>query len=262
MAKKTHVFCTPFPGAGHAINMFNMALVFANHKIQAHVLVMSAVEGEKWKQGTGQLDNPAVQVEVIAQGQWEDWRPKEPRDLIFKIRCPEFSQAVSDKIQEIRDRHPAEPSTALIFNPLQAGLPAVADALGLQKHLLIPVAYYMALLINRETPGCDLREPLVFKGIGGSDRDLIAEQGDVNTGAMRALSRPVMEQAVGAIFTNTDTGLDGDDLPTAASEYAEAQRQDGRLHDWTHPSPLVRDCLGRSLRIGATKIAHCGRRMH
>ena len=85
--------------------------------------------------GTGQHRNPNVHIEVIADGQWEDWSPKEPRELVFKVRSPEFDQAISDKIQQIRETHPSDRLTAMVYNSLMGGMLAVAATHKLQNHL-------------------------------------------------------------------------------------------------------------------------------
>lgn len=140
MAPKVHIFCVPFPGAGHAINMFNAATTIANHEIATHVLVMSMKDGEKWLKATGQGDNPNMHLELLADGKWEDWHPEEPRELVMQIRSPEFDQAVRTTIEEVRHRFPSDRATALVCNALMGTMPETAKAYQLQLYVLNPTA--------------------------------------------------------------------------------------------------------------------------
>lgn len=140
MAPKVHVFCVPFPGAGHAINMLNAATTIANHEIATHVLVMSMKDGEKWLKATGHGDNPNMHLELLADGKWEDWHPEEPRELVMQIRSPEFDQAVRTTIEEVRRRFPSDRATALVCNALMGTMPETAKAYQLQLYVLNPTA--------------------------------------------------------------------------------------------------------------------------
>lgn len=140
MAPKTHVLCAAFPGAGHAVNMFNSATTIANDDIIAHVLVLSRKDGEKWMRATGQDDNPNVHLRVLGNGQWEDWHPEEPRELVMKVRSPEYNQAVREMIEEIRGRFPSDRTTALICNPLMGALAEMTKEFQLQFYVLNPSA--------------------------------------------------------------------------------------------------------------------------
>ncbi|KAK5057617.1 hypothetical protein LTR84_011617 [Exophiala bonariae] len=140
MAQKVHVFCVPFPGAGHAVNMFNAALTIANHEIITHVLVMSMKEAERWMKATGQDDNPNTQLELLANGKWEDWHPEEPRELVMQVRSPEFDQAVRATIEDVKRRFPADRATALVCNALMGTMPELAKAYRLQLYILQPTA--------------------------------------------------------------------------------------------------------------------------
>jgi hypothetical protein len=140
MAQKVHIFCVPFPGAGHAVNMFSVATTIANDDIVAHVLVMSKKEGEKWMRATGHDNNPNMHLEILANGKWEDWHPEEPRELVMQIRSPEFTEAVRNTIEEVCQRFPSERATAIVFNPLMGTMPETAKAHQLQAYILGPTA--------------------------------------------------------------------------------------------------------------------------
>ena len=159
--------------------MFNMAVTIANENITAHVLVLSNRDGQRWLKATGQEHNPNVHVEVIAKGQWENWHPEEPKELVMHIRSPEFTQAVSEKIQEIRGKFPSEGATAIVYNALMGTMPEVAKIHKLQNYLMNPTAVYVSRLGSQVRPGQDLKAAVVLKGIGGSDLDITAETGDV-----------------------------------------------------------------------------------
>ena len=146
MTKQTHIFCVPFPGAGHAVNMFNAAVLIANEDITAHVLVLSEKDGQKWMKATGQEHNPKVGVNVLANGKWEDWHPLEPRELVMQIRSPEFTEAIGEKIREVRQNFPSDSLKALIINPIMGTLPDLAKENGLQTYILNPTAGKIAPL--------------------------------------------------------------------------------------------------------------------
>jgi len=118
--------------------MFNVATTIANQDIISHVLVLSRKEGEKWMRATGQDENPNVHLQVLGNGQWEDWHPAEPRELVIQIRSPEYNQAVRETFEEIRRRFPSDRITAIISNPLMGGLPILAKELQLQFLVLNP----------------------------------------------------------------------------------------------------------------------------
>lgn len=151
MAQKVHIFCVPFPGAGHAVNMFNVATTIANDDIVAHVLVMSKKEGEKWMRATGQDNNPNMHLETLANGKWEDWHPEEPRELVMQVRSPEFTEAVRNTIGEICQRFASKRATAIVINPLMGTIPEVAKAHQLQTYILAPTA---GMLSSTEMSPC------------------------------------------------------------------------------------------------------------
>lgn len=138
--KKVHVFCIPFPGAGHAVNMFNAAFTIANHQITTHVLVMSMKDGEKWMRATGQGSNSNMHLELLANGKWEDWHPEEPRELVMQVRSPEFDQAVRATIEEVSRRFPSDRATAVVCNVLMGTMPELVKAYQLQLYILQPTA--------------------------------------------------------------------------------------------------------------------------
>ncbi|KEF62345.1 uncharacterized protein A1O9_00317 [Exophiala aquamarina CBS 119918] len=212
MTQKTHILCAPFPGAGHAVNMFNVATTIANDDITAHVLVLSRKDGEKWMRATGQDHNPNVHLRVLGNGQWEDWHPEEPRELVMKVRSAEFNQAVREMIEEIRRLFPSDRTTALICNPLMGGLPEMTKELQLQLHVLNPTAAYMIRLGSQHRPDLDSRRRVLLKGIGGSIEDLEAEPDDVMdfAGPMLQMSGVTLAAAQGMIYSNTNIGLEGD----------------------------------------------------
>ena len=215
MVQKLHVFCVPFPGAGHAINTFNVAMTLASPGVVVHVLVMSLKDGQLWLKGTGQDDNPNVHIEVIANSKWEEWKPAEPRDIVTQVSSPEFATAVNDKILEIAKLYPEDRCAGLIFNPMMGRLVAIAKEQHLKLFVLNPTPYYMMRLAGLvESASTDLKTSLTYKGIAGTTSDMYAEVGDavdIASPLFLQFGRPGMNSSDGMIFSNTNTGLEGEE---------------------------------------------------
>lgn len=94
MMSTTHVFGVVFPGAGHAINFFNVAGAIANPSLIVHALVMSETKAKRWLDSTVQLANPLSRSRSSLTGNGSFGRRDLPaiscrhsRVLITSLQC-------------------------------------------------------------------------------------------------------------------------------------------------------------------------------
>lgn len=214
MAPSAHIFCVPFPGGGHGINMFNVALTLANESTKVHTLVLSKGEGLKWQEGTGQPPNEHMTVETLNDGQWEDWRGHTAPELFGMIQSPEFVSAVESAIVNTKQSNPDDIYAAVVYNGIMSGIPALLTKHNLKGYLLMPVPYYMLRMGLTATDGDnDLTQTRLFKGIGGSQEDIEFQLGDATdiAGPMfRQTMKASFDVCSGIICSNTNPGLEGD----------------------------------------------------
>lgn len=215
MTGRVHIFCVPFPGAGHAINMLNVAFALASLSIKVHVLVLSQSEAKKWLAATGQAANSHMSLEVLNDGQWEDWRGRTAGEAFGMIQSPEFRAAVDKAVAETETAFPVDRIVAMVLNPLMSGLPPVARKHNLKTYALLPVPYNTFRLGISAGAEAQLTDTRAFKGIGGSSLPLELELGDAidytSFSKMRDMSTPVIGDADGLIYCGTNIGLEGDE---------------------------------------------------
>lgn len=214
MAPTAHIFCVPFPGGGHGINMLNVALTLANESTKVHTLVLSKSEGLKWQEGTGQPPNPHMTLEVLNDGQWEDWRGHTAPELFGMIQSPDFVSAVENAILSTKKAHPDDICAAVVYNGLMSGIPALLTKHTLKGYVLMPVPYYMLRMgLSAGDADTDLTATRAFKGIGGSSDPIEFQLGDATdvVGPMfRKTMKASMDVCSGIICSNTNAGLEGD----------------------------------------------------
>jgi hypothetical protein len=195
--------------------MVNVANTLPNSSIVAHFLVLSRKKGEQWTRAAGLIPNPNTHVQLLGNGKWEDWDTEDARELVGVVQSPEFSSAVEATIIEIKAQFPQDKVTAVVFNPLMAGVIKLAKEHNLKIFGMIPTPYYMMRIsTSLGDPGVQPQDKVVVKDIGCSGIDMIAEAGDVYTAMlpMREMVRPLMEQGDGLIFSNTNVGLEGNEF--------------------------------------------------
>lgn len=215
MATTAHVICVPFPGAGHGINMYNIATTLASPRVRVHSLVLSSTEAEKWLRGTGQPPNPHQDTHVILSGKFEDTRFDWPKGLMTMLSSPEFNDGIEEAIRFYINR--GERVVAVVYNTMMRGVGAIAQQLGLKRLLCMPVPYYMLRLGGIHSQGCDisLKKKFQMEGLGGVPGTVEVDLGDViesTTSMAYQMLRPEMEAADGIIMCNTNRGIEGDQL--------------------------------------------------
>ncbi|ETN41579.1 uncharacterized protein HMPREF1541_03515 [Cyphellophora europaea CBS 101466] len=212
MAPRSHVCCVPFPGAGHAVNMFNIAVTLANPNMPVHTFVLSRREAEKWLAATGQSKNDYVTIEVLADGKWEDWHADQAMDYFRLLQSPEFSTAVEAAVLAVEEAFPEDVCAALVFNPTMGSLGSVASRRGLRPYLLVPTPYYMIRVGSCHSEGVPLTTKHLLNGIGGSETPVEVEVGDamdLTTPMWYQVIKPLFENSAGLIYSNTNIGLEG-----------------------------------------------------
>lgn len=214
MARTAHIFCVPFPGGGHGINMFNVALTLASDSIKVHTLVLSKGEGLKWQEGTGQPPNKHMTIETLNKGQWESWRGHTAPELFGMIQSPEFVSAVETAITNTKQSNPDDICAAVVYNALMTGIPPLLAKHSLKGYLLMPVPYYMVRMgLSAGDEDTDMTQTRLFKGIGGGPADIEFQLGDAPdvVGPMfRKSIQASLEVCAGMLCSNTNPGLEGD----------------------------------------------------
>jgi hypothetical protein len=224
----THVFCVPFPGGGHAVNMFNTALALATASVKVHVLVLSQAQGNQWLKATGQPPNEHLDTTVLAGGKWEDWRGHSAPELFGVVGSDDFCSAVEEAVASYQSKFAGERCTAIVHNPMMVKVAALAWKQGMKNYLLVPVPQYTPRLGACAQPGADvdLDQKFEFKGIAGSDKPIVfqpADAVDMFSPQMAAMVMPTWEKSSGVIYCNTNTGIEGEqwkqpDLPSIRQE--------------------------------------------
>lgn len=178
MAARNHVFCVPFLGTGHGVNMFNVATTLANESTPVHVLVPSLKQAQTWLEATKQPKNNNLGINVLAEGKWEDFRGHTAGELFGFLQADEFADAAENIIQAVQKAFPAENCAALIFNGLINKLNGVAERMKPRSYILIPSPYYMGRLGSSMREGDSFHKSFWMEGIGGSNEPMQAELGD------------------------------------------------------------------------------------
>jgi hypothetical protein len=214
-AGTTHIFCVPFPGGGHAVNMYNTATTLATASVKVHVLVLSQFQGNQWLKATGQPANQHMDTTVLANGKWEDWRGHTAPELFGMVSSDDFRDAVEEAIASYQSKFAGERCTAIVHNPMMMKVAALAWKLGMKNYLLIPVPQYTPRLGACAQPGpdVDLDQTFEFKGIAGSDKPMFfqpADAVDMFSPQMASAVMPTWEKSSGVIYCNTNTGIEGE----------------------------------------------------
>ncbi|KAH8168275.1 UDP-glucoronosyl and UDP-glucosyl transferase domain-containing protein [Sarocladium implicatum] len=214
MTTTAHVICVPFPGAGHGINMCNIAMTLASENVRVHSLVLSSAEAEKWLRGTGQPPNTFHDTQVILGGKYENTQFDWPKGLMAMLSSAEFNEGIGEAIRAYNER--GDRVVAVIYNAMMLGVGAIAKQLGVKRFLCMPVPYYMLRLGGVYSQGCNisLKEKFKMEGLGGVPGIIEVDLGDVieSTTSMSQILRPEMEAADGIIMCNTNRGIEGDHL--------------------------------------------------
>ena len=214
MAAKQHIFCIPFPGAGHGVNMLNVALALASPTLTVHTIVPSAAQAKTWMSATGQPPNDHMQIHVLGNGQWENWEPTSGMELVKTVISEEYAGAVETSITDILSRFAEFQGVAIVFNALMGRLVNIAARYSMKSYALNPIAYYMVRLGACHYEGASLTEKLPLHGIAGSDTPIFGELADVMDSTQPlfyTLFRSTFNAVHGHIFSGTNLGLDGED---------------------------------------------------
>lgn len=193
--------------------MFNVGVNLANPSFQVHVLALSEKKARTWLASTGQAPNPYLDIMTICSGEYEDWHPTSPSELVTVVQSTKFTTGVKFAIASVKARHPDDFCTAIIANGLMHTLPGLATSLKLKLYLLAPTAYYIIRTADTQHDGSTPDDEVALDGIGGSSSPLIVKLGDGidMMGPMyRQMFKPTFEQADGQVWSNTNTGLGGE----------------------------------------------------
>ncbi|KAK4979516.1 hypothetical protein LTR66_010472 [Elasticomyces elasticus] len=209
-----HIFGVLFPGAGHAVNLLNVANVIASDDLVMHILCMSSEKAKSWMSSTGQAFHPNLRLEILAGGLWETWSEAEPKSVMREIMSPTFATAVITKIAEVKAGHDqTHRFSAIILNGLMTtSLVPAARANNLHVYTLFPSPYYTLrlALAARATDGFD--HVFRFRGIAERDEDLMFEIGDMPDAIhpmMAKLFAASVELVDGVILSGTNVAIEG-----------------------------------------------------
>lgn len=192
--------------------MFNVGIALANPSFQVHALVLSRKHALTWLAATGQPSNSNFHIFAISSGEYEDWQPTSPRDLVSVVQSSKFTASINTAINTVKTEHPDDTCTVIIANVLMYTLPALAASLKLKIYLLAPGPCYMLQTADTQNESSVPTDEITLHGIGGSPQPLTVQLGDIIDlmGPMyKQMAKSTLNAANGQIWSNTNTGLEG-----------------------------------------------------
>ncbi|GAM83747.1 hypothetical protein ANO11243_017370 [Dothideomycetidae sp. 11243] len=204
-----------FPGAGNAINNFNVAFALATPAMAVHVLVADLAQAKRWMASTGQTPNPYVHLRLMANGALSE-RARSPSPGVLMQLCSgkEYADAIEKSIGELRREYPDAKVTALVANALMTATVQAKEKLRLRMFMLSPTPMYLGRLASgpENIPGADPDTIVRVEGIAGLNGGIdfkLEDCIDICGPMWYNMIKPAFDHFDGFIVSNTNAGLEG-----------------------------------------------------